>query len=57
MPFAQATRPRLEIDFAALKRKSFLTPDAPQSPLADEFRIVQAADHAQCARAGESPQR
>jgi len=39
--FAQATRPRLEIDFAALKRNAFLTPDAPQSTLADEFRIVK----------------
>lgn len=40
-PFGHATRPRLEIDLAALKRKSFLTPDAPQSPLADEFRIIK----------------
>ena len=40
-PFAEATRARLEIDFAALRRKCFLTPDAPQSPLADEFRIVK----------------
>jgi exopolysaccharide/PEP-CTERM locus tyrosine autokinase len=40
-PFADASRPRLEIDFATLRRKFFLTPDAPQSPLADEFRIVK----------------
>src|SRR6478735_8159017 len=40
-PCAQATRPRLEIDFAALKRNAFLTPDAPQSPLADEYRIIK----------------
>ena len=40
-PFAQATRPRLDIDFAALQRNAFLTPDAPQSTLADEFRIVK----------------
>jgi len=40
-PFAHATRPRLDIDFATLKRMFFLTPDAPQSMLADEFRIVK----------------
>ena len=39
--FSSTTRPRLEIDFAALKAKAFLTPDAPQSPLADEFRIIK----------------
>jgi receptor protein-tyrosine kinase len=40
-PFADASRPRLEIDFATLRRRAFVTPDAAQSPLADEFRIIK----------------
>jgi len=34
-------RPRLEIDLARLKARGFVTPDAPRSQIADEFRVVK----------------
>jgi protein-tyrosine kinase len=32
---------RLDLDFDSLKRRGFLTPDAPKSQLADEFRVLK----------------
>jgi exopolysaccharide/PEP-CTERM locus tyrosine autokinase len=36
-----AAQPKLEIDLGMLKNRCFVTPDAPRSLLADEFRVVK----------------
>jgi protein-tyrosine kinase len=38
---ARATRPPIEIDLARLKALGFVTPDAPKSQIADEFRVIK----------------
>jgi protein-tyrosine kinase len=38
---ARSTRPRVELDLSSLKSRFFLTPDIPQSLVADEFRLVK----------------
>src|SRR4029453_19241844 len=32
---------RVEIDLDGLKRRGFITPDAPRSQIADEFRVIK----------------
>jgi len=40
-PAARAARPRVEIDLERLKALGYVTPDAPQSQIADEFRVIK----------------
>jgi len=40
-PATLATRPPIEIDLARLKSLGFVTPDAPKSQIADEFRVIK----------------
>ena len=40
-PAARAARPPVEIDLERLKALGFVTPDAPKSQIADEFRVIK----------------
>jgi receptor protein-tyrosine kinase len=40
-PAARAARQRVEIDLERLKALGYVTPDAPQSQIADEFRVIK----------------
>lgn len=40
-PEPEASRPRVQLDFERLKQRGFITPDAPKSQIADEFRVLK----------------
>jgi len=40
-PAARSTRPAIEVDLTRLKELGFVTPDAPKSQIADEFRVIK----------------
>ena len=58
-PAALATRPPIEIDLDRLKSLGFVTPDAPKSQIADEFRVIKRPilHNARGAAAARTPDR
>ena len=40
-PDSRASRPRIDLPLGELRKRGFLTPDAPKSQIADEFRIIK----------------
>lgn len=40
-PVSKAASRRVELDLATLKRRGFITPDAPRAQIADEFRLIK----------------
>lgn len=41
LPAARASGPRFELDLERMKRQGMITPDAPRSQIADEFRVIK----------------